>query len=177
MSVHVDFLKLLMPLGSYDRAAPVLSADLAAEGRQLDAFQDSVAALLLEMDPRTTVQLLPDWERVYGLPDEGLMVATTIAERQARLAAKVLQTGGLSIAYFQSMLEQAGYTVVIDEPRGFFAGVNRCGDRIYNPDAVRAYWRVRLRRNGQIVSAENKAQVLAWLQAMKAAFSFVNIED
>ena len=177
MNKHIDFLKLLLPIGAYDRAAPVLSAELSAEGKQLDAVQDSAAALLLEIDPRTTVQLLADWERVYGLPDEGLMTAVTIAERQARLTAKVMQTGGLSKAYFKSLLEQAGYTVLIDEPRGFFAGTNVCGDRLYNTAAVTWYWRVRLRRNGQLVSAPNKSQVRAWLDSVKAAYSFVDLED
>ncbi|MFZ6748507.1 putative phage tail protein [Undibacterium sp. Ren11W] len=177
MNTHIDFLKLLLPPVAYDKAAQFLSTELSAEANQLDAFQASVMAMLLEIDPRTTVQLLSDWERVYGLPDQGLMTATTIAERQARLTAKVLQTGGLSKAYFQSLLEQAGYTVIIDEPRGFFAGVNRCGDRIYSPPAVCWYWRVRLRRNGQVISAANRSQVRAWLDNFKAAFSFVDLED
>lgn len=177
MSAHLNFLKLLLPQDAYDRAAPVLSSDLAAEARQLDAVQSAVDGLLLEMDPRTTVQLLDDWERVYGLPDAGLMVATTLQERQARLTAKVLQTGGLSKPYFQSLLEQAGYTVIIDEPRGFFAGINCCGDRLYDPAAVTWYWRIRIRRNGQLISAADRSQVIAWLDSVKAAYSFVDLED
>lgn len=177
MSLHLNFLKLLLPQDAYDRAAPVLSSDLAAEARQLDLVQDAANNLLLEMDPRTTVQLLDDWERVYGLPDAGLMSATTIPQRQARLTAKVLQTGGMSKPYFQALLEQAGYTVIIDEPRGFFAGINAGGDRLYNPSAVSWYWRVRLRRNGQIISSADRSQVLAWLDSVKAAYSFVDLEN
>ncbi|NVM78913.1 uncharacterized protein YmfQ (DUF2313 family) [Duganella sp. SG902] len=177
MYKHADYLKLLLPAVSYDPAAPQLSAELAAEGRQLDAVQASAAVLLQEMDPRTTVALLDDWERVYGLPDEGLMAATTVEERQARLVTKVNQTGGLSKAYIQSLLEQAGYTVIIDEPRGFFAGENACGDRLYDPDKVVWYWRVRLRRNGQIISDADRSQVLIWLDSVKPAYSFVDLED
>jgi uncharacterized protein YmfQ (DUF2313 family) len=177
MSNHLNFLKLLLPQEAYDRAAPVLSSDLAAVARQLDLVQSAADALLLEMDPRTTVLLLDDWERAYGLPDGGLMAATTISERQARLTAKVQQTGGLSKPYFQSLLEQAGYTVIIDEPRGFFAGANTPGDRLYDPTKVTWYWRVRLRRNGQLISAADRSQVYAWLQSVKAAYSFVDLED
>lgn len=177
MSAHVDYLKLLLPAVAYDKAAPQLTAELSAEGKQLDAFQASVAGLLLEIDPRTAVQLLPDWERVYGLPDEGLITATTIAQRQARLTAKVMQTGGLSKQYFKTLLEQAGYTVFIDEPRGFFTGTNVCGNRLYNTNAVQWYWRIRIRQGGQIVSAANKSQVRAWLESVKAAYSFVDLED
>lgn len=177
MSNHVDYLKLLLPKDAYEKAAPQLTAELNAEGNQLDAFQASVEALLLEMDPRTTVQLLADWERVYGLPDEGLMAATTIPERQARLTAKVLQTGGMSKPYFQALLEQVGYTVIIDEPRGFFAGMNTGGDRLYDATKAAWYWRVRLRRNGQIISSADRSQVLSWLASVKAAYSFVDLED
>lgn len=177
MSLHLNFLKLLLPQDAYDRAAPVLGNDLGAEARQLDLVQDAANNLLLEMDPRTTVQLLDDWERVYGLPDQGLMAATTVPERQARLTAKVLQTGGMSKPYFQALLQQAGYAAVIDEPRGFFAGTNAGGDRLYDPTKVTWYWRVRLRRNGQIISDADRSQVYAWLQSVKAAYSFVDLED
>jgi uncharacterized protein YmfQ (DUF2313 family) len=177
VSTHVEYLKLLLPAVAYDKAAPQLTAELSAEGKQLDAYQADVAGLLLELDPRTTVQLLPDWERVYGLPDEGLFSANTIEQRQARLTTKVMQTGGLSKQYFQALLEQAGYTVLIDEPRGFFAGINAPGDRIYDPAKVIWYWRVRLRRDGQIISAADRSQVYAWLQSVKAAYSFVDLED
>lgn len=177
MSGHLDILQLLLPPDAYNRVAPNLAAELHAEANQLDGVQNDAASLLLELDPRTTVQLLPDWERVYGLPDAGLIDANTVAERQARLTAKWLQTGGLSRPYFQAMLEQAGYTVLIDEPRGFFTGVNRCGDRLYSPPACAWYWRVRLRKNGQVLSAANKSRVRAWLESVKAAYSFVDLED
>jgi uncharacterized protein YmfQ (DUF2313 family) len=177
MSKHADYLKLLLPAVSYDTSAKQLSSELQAEGKQLDAVQSSAADLLREIDPRTTVLLLADWERVYGLPDEGLMDAVTIADRQARLAAKVSQTGGLSKAYFQALLEQAGYQVLIDEPRGFFSGMNACGDRLYDPSAVTWYWRVRLRRNGAVISDADRSQVAAWLDSVKAAYSFIDLED
>lgn len=176
-TTHIDFLKLLLPAGVYERSAPQLSAELTAEANRLDEVQASVLNLLREMDPRTAVQLLADWERVYGLPDEGLMVANTVAERQSRLAAKVKQTGGLSKAYFQSLLESAGYQVVIDEPRGFFSGINVCGNRLYDPTKVNWYWRVRLRRDGALLGAGDRSQVTAWLASVKAAYSFVDLED
>jgi len=177
MSKHAEYLKLLLPAVAYDPSGALLSAELEAEGRQLDAVQTSAAALLREIDPSTTVLLLADWERVYGLPDEGLMTATTVEERQARLVTKVMETGGLSKAYFQALLEQAGYQVLIDEPRGFFAGVNACGDRLYDPTKVIWYWRVRLRRDGNVISAADRSQVEAWLESVKAAYSFVDLED
>jgi uncharacterized protein YmfQ (DUF2313 family) len=48
---------------------------------------DSRAADLLETesDPRHTVELLPDWEKAWGLPDPCFPDATTIEERQKML--------------------------------------------------------------------------------------------
>jgi uncharacterized protein YmfQ (DUF2313 family) len=109
MNSHADLLKLLLPPVAYDKAGPVLSAELAAEGRQLDDYQAMVEAILLEGDPRTASALLPDWERVYGLPDECRGVAETIAERRARLAAKVAETGGISKNYFLALASALGY--------------------------------------------------------------------
>jgi uncharacterized protein YmfQ (DUF2313 family) len=115
MSRHADLLKLLLPPVAYDKAAPALSAEIEAEGQRLDEFEDAATALLDEIDPRTTTNLLPEWERVYGLPDECRGAADTVADRRARLAAKVAETGGLSRAYFISIATALGYQgVTID---------------------------------------------------------------
>jgi uncharacterized protein YmfQ (DUF2313 family) len=47
-------------------------------------FVDGRAADLLEResDPRTAIELLPDWERNWGLPDPCWSQARTVAERQ-----------------------------------------------------------------------------------------------
>lgn len=176
MTGHADLLKLLLPPVAYASTGQALSSEITAEGNALDGYQTVVDTLLLETDPRTTTQLLPDWERVYGLPDEGLTTATTIAERQAQLTAKVRAIGGMSKPYFKAVLEAAGYTVLIDQPRGFFAGVNRCGDRLYIPGIV-WYWRVRLRYNGAVITADQRAKVITWLTSVKPANSYFDVED
>lgn len=109
MGDHANLLKLLLPAIAYDKTAPALSAEIAAHGTQLDAFQAHVEALLVEIDPRTTNQLLVDWERVYGLPDACGSVAVTAEERRAYLVAKVAATGGLSRPYFESLAAVLGY--------------------------------------------------------------------
>src|SRR5262245_7487372 len=50
-------------------------------------FVDARAGDLLEResDPRHTIELLPDWERAWGLPDPCFPSATTIGERQRML--------------------------------------------------------------------------------------------
>jgi uncharacterized protein YmfQ (DUF2313 family) len=109
MSLHANLLKLLLPAFAYDKSGLALSAEIAAEGAQLDAFQAMVDALLLETDPTTTDVLLPDWERVYGLPDACTAAGATVAQRRAYLVAKVAEQGGLSKSYFLNLAVLLGY--------------------------------------------------------------------
>ena len=109
MQSHADLLKLLLPPVAYDRTGKRLSAELSAEGAQLDRFAATVEAILAETDPRTASYLLPDWERVYNLPDECSQPAETIIDRRVRLAGKVAETGGISKNYFLALAEALGY--------------------------------------------------------------------
>jgi uncharacterized protein YmfQ (DUF2313 family) len=100
---------------------------------------DGRAADLLEResDPRMTVELLPDWERAFGLPDPCFPSATTIAERQKMLVLHMTWLGGQSREYFISLLEWLGYPgVYIKEFSPFMAGVSQVGDtRAPPPDS------------------------------------------
>jgi uncharacterized protein YmfQ (DUF2313 family) len=92
---------------------------------------DGRAADLLEResDPRYTIELLPDWERAWGLPDPCFPEAQSIGERQRMLVMKMTWMGGQSRAYFQKLMQWLGYgTVTIKEWAPFMAGVSRAGD-------------------------------------------------
>ena len=50
-----------------------------------DAYEDctrALCALIGELDPRTTVQMITEWETAVSLPDPCLPTATTLAERR-----------------------------------------------------------------------------------------------
>jgi uncharacterized protein YmfQ (DUF2313 family) len=102
---HEDLLKRSLPHGAYDPNAPVISAELAAEGNALDAVQQSAATLLAEADPRSAYLTLPDWERVLGLAALNL----SIEQRRAAVAAKYFQHGGQSRAFFIALAERLGF--------------------------------------------------------------------
>ncbi len=59
-----------------------------------------------EMDFRQMVELLPDWERIAGLPDPCAPTPTTIPERQAALVARITARGGDSGGSTVAMLIQ-----------------------------------------------------------------------
>ncbi len=69
--------------------------------------------LLDEADPRTTLELLPDWERVAGLPDPCAGADQAIELRRQLLVAKLTQVGGQSAAYFEEQAFNVGYVVTI----------------------------------------------------------------
>jgi uncharacterized protein YmfQ (DUF2313 family) len=112
--IHSELLKRLLPPVAYDLNAPVLSAELEAEGRALDAAQLAADQILIEADPRTTTQLFTDWERIAGLPDSCCSTdsASTLAQRRSRLVEKLTSTGGQSRQYFIDLAAKLGYTDV-----------------------------------------------------------------
>jgi uncharacterized protein YmfQ (DUF2313 family) len=93
-------------------------------------FVDGRAADLLEIesDPRSTLELLPDWERAWGLPDPCFKETATIGERRDMLVMKMTLMGGQSRSFFYSVAEWMGYQVLIEEYSPFMVGISQCGD-------------------------------------------------
>ena len=72
-----------------------------------------VLLLDTESDPAQAVQLLPDFETDYGLPDPCTPPSASIGQRHAALLAKIAGLGGQSKAYFIGVAAALGYTVTI----------------------------------------------------------------
>lgn len=88
----------------------------------LNAFADELAridgralTLIEEADPRTTNELLGDWERVAGLPDTCVAAALGTAQRIAALVTKLTTIGGQSREYYIALAAKLGYTITITE--------------------------------------------------------------
>ncbi len=132
----------LMPRG---RAWPrhedsTLMRLLHAEADELARIDGRASDLFEEVDVRTTLELLGDWERVAGLPDACTPAPDSIAERQAALLARITGIGGQTPAYFVELAASIGYAVTIDEFRPFRAGM-LAGSRCYD-EAWAHVWRV-----------------------------------
>lgn len=90
-----------------------LVAALAQEPARADA---RLAALIEEADPDTAFEMLADWERVLGLPDECQgTVAGSTRERQRAVVQRLTATGGQSIAYYTDLAAAMGVGIVIEE--------------------------------------------------------------
>ena len=84
--------------------------------------------LTVESDPRIALQLLPDWETAFGLPDPCSAEVATLTSRNAALVAKMTNQGGQSAAYFIALAASMGYAITITEYAPVMCGVSRCGD-------------------------------------------------
>ena len=109
---YVTHVKSLFPRGAtWNFAAPVfgqLAEAIAIEFARIDA---RAVDLLAEMDPRTTTELIADWERVCGLPDPCAAAPTTLADRRAAVTARLLARGtpGPNATFLRSLIVALGY--------------------------------------------------------------------
>ena len=140
---HAEFMARLLPPESYDSNGPLVNADLEVSGSVFDAIQARVVVFLREIDPRTVAELLPDWERVYGLPDPCVPLQQTVAQRVAALVAKVLEIGGLSRAYYLAQAAALGYPdATIDEFVGWTCD-DACDEELLGEE-WRFVWRLNI---------------------------------
>jgi uncharacterized protein YmfQ (DUF2313 family) len=125
----------LLPQGQAWPKYPGTTLDLACRGlAEYWGYVDGRAADLLETesDPRKTVELLPDWERNWGLPDPCYEAPVGIAARQLALVMRMTMQGGQSREFFIEVAAMIGYTITITEYRVFVVGLDGCGDcRVY----------------------------------------------
>ncbi|AXK39612.1 YmfQ family protein [Crenobacter cavernae] len=135
----------LLPVGAAwprepDSALARLLAGLAIEFALIDARGDE---LLAESDPRTTYEMLADWERVAGLPDECTVPGGSMAARRGALLSRLTGVGGQSRAYFIGIAAALGYPgATVTEFRPFHCQ-SACDDSL-DPDPWRFVWRLNL---------------------------------
>lgn len=113
-------LQALLPLGPAwpkdDTAS--LTKFLSGLAQEFARVDSRAGQLLDEADPRTTVELFADWERVAGLPDACVAAFVgdqTQAQRRAALLGRLTSLGGQSAAYFVAVAAALGYVVTISE--------------------------------------------------------------
>ncbi|MFT3843357.1 MAG: DUF2313 domain-containing protein [Myxococcaceae bacterium] len=108
----------------------VISETCEALAVELQRVHDRGVDLINETDPRTAVETLPDWERVFGLPNVFVPeILPTIAERQVAVTAMYVWRGGQSYSFFANLVKACGYSLAsIDLFAG--TGLLRVGDRV-----------------------------------------------
>ncbi|HSH72333.1 MAG TPA: putative phage tail protein [Methylophilaceae bacterium] len=118
----------------------------AEEFARIDARADD---LVDEADPRTTSELLPDWERVVGLPDPCVTVNQSVDQRRAALVSKLTSIGGQSRQYFLDLAFSLGYIGSSIEEYRPFNCTDDCNDALYS-ELDRFVWTLFLPSNSGI---------------------------
>lgn len=124
------------------RGDPLLQSLLLGLGDEFARTEASADELLDECDPRTTVELLPDWEAFAGLPDKCAGAGTTIQERQDALTQRLTAIGSLDFDFYQSVATKLGYQVTLRDFKPFRCGVSQVGTDELNPVESRFHWDV-----------------------------------
>jgi uncharacterized protein YmfQ (DUF2313 family) len=108
-------LQQLLPPGRAWTRGPLaaLTGLLGGFGPAYAAVDQRCSDLMDEADPRTTTEMLPDWERIAGLPDPCAGADQTLEQRRQLLLAKLTQVGGQSAAYLGQQAMGVGYPVTI----------------------------------------------------------------
>lgn len=137
-------MQALMPRGMAWALVPLawmtrLLAGLSEEFARIDA---RVRDLIGESDPRTTIEMLADWERTLALPDNcSNVLAPTLQGRRDDVLSKLVGIGGQSRAYYIAVAARLGYAITIEEFVPFRVGRSRVGNRVYSQDWTWV-WRV-----------------------------------
>lgn len=105
-----QLLALLPPGPAWDvEAVPELVAVFEAVAVEFARVDARAEDLRLEMVPSGVRELLPDWERVLGLPDACLGPDGGFAERRAEVVRRFSETGRQDAAYFVEIAKKLGY--------------------------------------------------------------------
>lgn len=140
-AAYRDQLLALLPLGAAWSRNPAswLGRLMLGLGDELARVDRRAVDLLDEADPRTALELLPDWERVTGLPDECVRQPDTLAERRLAVVGRLTDRGGQSKAYFTAFAAAYGYQIAIEECTSSDAGSVCAGDPLAD-DGWRHVW-------------------------------------
>jgi uncharacterized protein YmfQ (DUF2313 family) len=139
-----DQLLALSPPGSalptdLDSVYAGLLLAMADELARVDGRAEDV---LDELDPRTALEMLVDWERVCGLPGACSTGAETIRQRREAVHLVITAQGGQSPAYYEEVAAALGVAIAVEEFHPFRAGASVAGDPLTN-DSWTHVWRVR----------------------------------
>ncbi len=156
-----------------------------AMGEEFARLDARVRRLLKEIDPRYSDELLPEFEREYGLPDECSVISSDIDQRRRDLIAQITASGGQSAQYFIDIFEEAGTPITITYSEPLRVG-DRAGSRVRSR-GYRHIWNVNIPSDSfnyftvgtgvagdYLVTVSNDTNVVCFLNKNKPAHTVIN---
>ena len=140
---YVRLLKRLLPKGKLWEVSEQSNFKKLLEGMAIEFARLHARSLELikEVDPRTTVELINEWETLTGLPDPCVSLTQTLQQRRLAVVEKLTRLASLSPRYYIEVARALGYEVSITEFKPFRVGGSKMGDRINGRD-WQFTWRV-----------------------------------
>lgn len=120
-----EMLLALLPPGRVWNRQPgsVLARLFEAFGVELAQVEERGNELIAECDPRTTAELLTDWERVLGLPDPCTGPLDSLTLRRNAILLRLGELGGQSINFYVGLAARLGIEITIEEFDAFQVGL------------------------------------------------------
>lgn len=118
-SDYVEQLQGMLPPGPAWPQEPdaLLTRMLDGLSAELARIDERSLRLIEEEDPRTTFELLSDFERAFSLSPNSIIDGTplSIDQRRANLISRMTERGGQSRAYFINKALKLGFAITITE--------------------------------------------------------------
>ena len=112
-----DSIHKLLPSGRAwpEETGTALDSLVEAFAAQMAEIDVGAAAMLEEVRPDTTFDLLPDWERILGLPDSCSVLGSTFAIRRASMLTKLIAQPTQNASGYRAIAAEFGTTISIRE--------------------------------------------------------------
>lgn len=112
-SDYLKMLRALLPPGAAwnRRDGSELSKLLLGLAQEFGRFDSRLADFLEEVDPSTAYELLGEWERLVGIPNDCESLSVDLETRRKAVVKKLRATGGASPGYFIRLAAAAGFTL------------------------------------------------------------------
>ncbi len=135
---YLEHLKALLPPGPAWRIEPGDTREslLAGLAEELARVEARALDLLEEADPRSTVEMLEEWEAALGLPDDCTPSNPGFQERREAVTQRATEDGDVSLAGWIARAATLGHTVTLTEFRPSWCGVLECGEEIAPEEVV-----------------------------------------
>ena len=107
---------------------------ISAIGAEAAALCARAQDLLRESDPRTTAELISEWEAFLALPDpaEGASVERSLEQRRDAVINRLVAIQGQSVGFFIELAARYGFVITITEYKSAHVGPNAGDPDIWN---------------------------------------------
>lgn len=124
----------LLPRGKLwqPKEQPIFKKLLDSFAAELCRVEERGRDLLREADPRQALELLEDFERLLGLPDECSPEGPSLQERRDQILRSLTNVGGLSKEFYEFIGLQLGFVITVENRVNFIVGRGTVGQPLSN---------------------------------------------